>query len=138
MSEFRGRLKSLMQKYNVTEEYVFNADPIALYYKRFPSTTVCSKDNAKDLMGTNAMKSKDRITHMVCTSSVGKNVPCICHMSEHRRSQDVLSKQTMILWRDIQAINVRGLIEVLRNGGLKIILRHGLIKLCDRINDTVL
>jgi len=44
MIEFRGRLKSLMQVYNVTEDYVFNADQNALYYKRFPSTTVSSKD----------------------------------------------------------------------------------------------
>jgi len=81
------------------------------------------------------MKSKDRITQMVCTSSVGKNAPW--YMSEHRRSQDVLSKQTVISWRDIQAINVPGLIEVLLNGGLKMFLRHGLIKLCDRMNVTV-
>jgi len=64
-----------MQKCNITENYVFNADQTALYYKRFPSTTVSSKDNAKDLKGTKAMKSKNRITQMVCTSSVGKKCP---------------------------------------------------------------
>ena len=75
MIEFSGRLKTLMEKYNVTDEYIFNADQTALYYKRFPSSTVASKENVKDMKGTKAMKSKDRITQMVCTSSVGKKCP---------------------------------------------------------------
>ena len=94
MIEFSGRLKTLMEKYNVTDEYIFNADQTALYYKRFPSSTVASKENVKDMKDTKAMKSKDRITQMVCTSSVGKNAQW--HMSEHPRNQDVLSKQAVI------------------------------------------
>ena len=85
MIEFRGRLKSLMQKYNVTEEYVFNADQTALYYKRFPSTTVGSKDNAKDMKGTKAMKSKDRITQMVCHLALEKMPNGICRNIEEAK-----------------------------------------------------
>ena len=43
---FRADLNALMEEYGVDPTMVFNADQIGLYYRRFPCTTICSKDNA--------------------------------------------------------------------------------------------
>ena len=72
---FRQELKDLMQEHNVREEHVFNGDQSALYFKKFPCTTICAKDRRPFIKGTKAMISKDRITKMVCTSSPGKKCP---------------------------------------------------------------
>ena len=43
---FRADLNALMEEYGVDPTMVFNADQTGLYYRRFPCTTICSKDNA--------------------------------------------------------------------------------------------
>ena len=75
ISAFRVDLQGLMEEHNVAEDCVFNADQTGLYFKRFPCTTIAEASKAVDLKGTKAMKDKDRITTMVCTSSTGKKVP---------------------------------------------------------------
>ena len=63
-----------MTKFDVKEEHVSNADQTGNYYRRFPCTTICSKDRIKYIKGTKGMKDKDTITSMVCTSA--KNIQC--------------------------------------------------------------
>ena len=57
------------------EELVFNADQSPLYFMRFPCTTIIAKEQSNYIKGKNSMKSKDRITEMVCKSSSGKKCP---------------------------------------------------------------
>ena len=75
MAPFRDDLQQLMTKFDVNEEYVFNADQTGNYYRRFSCTTICFKDRIKYIKGTKAMKNKDRSTSMVCTSTKGINTP---------------------------------------------------------------
>lgn len=72
---FRTELKALMDLHNIPKALVFNADQTALYYRRFPCTAICSKERASTTKGTKAMKDKDQITSMVCTSSEGIKCP---------------------------------------------------------------
>ena len=73
--QFRNTLRAKMIEHNVSKEHVFNGDQTGLYFKRFPCTTICSKDRIDHVKGTKAMKSKDRITTMVCSSSGGVKCP---------------------------------------------------------------
>ena len=75
MSAFRDNFKALMEDHDVGEELVFDANQIALYFKRFPFTAIIAKEQLNSVKGKNSMKSKDRITEMVCTSIRGKNFP---------------------------------------------------------------
>ena len=72
---FRLKLKEIMSDHDVPPSCVFNADQTGLYCKRFPSTTICEEKRRSDIKGTKSMKDKDRITAMVCTSSLGVKVP---------------------------------------------------------------
>ena len=75
ITEFRDELLALMNEHDVDSSHVFNADQTGLYYRRFPCTTIVSADRKQFVKGTKAMKDKDRITAMVCTSSTGAKVP---------------------------------------------------------------
>ena len=43
MYAFLDNFKASMEEHGVGEELVFNADKIALYFKRFPCTTIIAK-----------------------------------------------------------------------------------------------
>ena len=75
ITEFRLKLKQVMDDNDVSPSCVFNADQTGLYFKRFPSTTICEEVKRREMKGTKSMKDKDRITAMVCTSSLGVKVP---------------------------------------------------------------
>ena len=64
-----------MEDNGIGEELVFNLDQSALYFKRLPCTTIISKEQSNSFKGEISMKSRDRITEMVCKSSRGKNCP---------------------------------------------------------------
>ena len=75
IGDFRDELQELMEAHGVDASRVFNADQTGLYYRRFPCTTICEALRTDVIKGTKAMKDKDRITVMVCTSSEGEKVP---------------------------------------------------------------
>ena len=54
---------------------VYNADQTGLFYTKLPNRLYVPIENRKDYKGAKQMKSKDRITLMICTSADGKNVP---------------------------------------------------------------
>ena len=73
-----------MEEHDVGEELVFKADQIALYFKRFPCTTIVAKEQLNSVKGTKSIKSKDRITDMVCTSILGKKCP-MAHVGKSKQ-----------------------------------------------------
>ena len=75
MSAFRDNLKALMEEHVVGEQLVFNTDQSALYFKRFPCTTIIAKYQSNYVKVTKSVKSKDRITEMVCKYINGKKFP---------------------------------------------------------------
>ena len=46
MSAFRDNLKALMEDHDIGEELVFKVDQSNLYFKRFPCTTIISKEQS--------------------------------------------------------------------------------------------
>ena len=64
-----------MEEHDIGEKLVFTADQSALYFKCFPCTTIIAKEQSNSVKGKNSMKSKDRITEIVCTSIRRKNFP---------------------------------------------------------------
>ena len=74
--EFHNQIQLLIIKHNVNTSCIFNADQAGLCYWRFPCTTICQQHmNKKEVKGAKAMKDKDRIAFMVCTSATGSKVP---------------------------------------------------------------
>ena len=51
MSAFRDNLKELMEDQDGGDELVFNADQSALYFKRFPCTTIIAKEQSNSIKG---------------------------------------------------------------------------------------
>jgi hypothetical protein len=65
-----------MEKYNVPFERLYNADQTGLFFNKMPNRIYLDKDNA-DFRGVKQMKSKDRVTLMVCTSAAGEKAPLL-------------------------------------------------------------
>ena len=75
LTQLKMNLSNMMNELAVPHERVLNADQTGLYYRRVPSTTICTKDRQDVLKGTKQMKDKERITIMVCSSSEGTKLP---------------------------------------------------------------
>lgn len=75
MRHFRDELQALMDKHNVPLEHVYNGDQTGLYYRKMPNRIYVDKEQRKSVRGVKAMKDKERITAMVCTSATGIKVP---------------------------------------------------------------
>ena len=68
-------LKRSITKYGITRDRVYNADQTGLFYNKLPNKVFVSMENAKDFHGCKAMRSKDRVTIMLCTAADGSKVP---------------------------------------------------------------
>ena len=68
-------LKRSISKYGITRDRVYNADQTGLFYNKLPNKVFVSMENAKDFRGCKAMRSKDRVTIMLCTAADGSKVP---------------------------------------------------------------
>jgi hypothetical protein len=75
-SRFVAKLNTCMEKYNVPFERLYNADQTGLFYNKMPNRIYLDKDKV-DVHGVKQMKSKDRVTPMVCTSVTGEKVPLL-------------------------------------------------------------
>jgi hypothetical protein len=75
-SRFMAMLNGFMEKYNVPFERLYNADQTGLFYNKMPNSIYLDKDKA-DFCGVKQMKSKDRVTLMVCTSAAGEKIPLL-------------------------------------------------------------
>ena len=68
-------LHPMMEEFNVPPERCYNADQTGLFYQKLPNTLYVDKDTKKKPGGSKQMKSKERITLMVCTAASGDKVP---------------------------------------------------------------
>ena len=64
-----------MEEHDIGEDLVFSAYQSALYLKRFPCTTIITKEQSNSVKGKRLIKPKYRITEMLCTSSRGEKSP---------------------------------------------------------------
>ena len=60
-------------KHSIPFHLIYNADQTGLYFRKMPNRIYVNKDAAekRSKRGVKAMKAKDRITVMVCTSASG-------------------------------------------------------------------
>ena len=75
VAEFARELERLIDELNLDPYQIFNADQTSLFYSKIPNMIYGDKEAKKNLAGVKAMKSKDRITIMVCVSASGEKVP---------------------------------------------------------------
>ena len=65
----------LLEKHNISPECCYNADQTGLFYTKLPNRLYVYESEKKDYAGVKQMKSKDRITMMICTSAAGAKLP---------------------------------------------------------------
>ena len=58
MHEFKVELETLIDKHDVKQEHIYNADQTGNYFKRIPCTTICSNSRSAYIKGTKVMKDK--------------------------------------------------------------------------------
>jgi len=75
-NKFLAQLNACMKKYNIPFERLYNAVQTGLFFNKMPNRIYLDKDNA-DFRGVKQMKSKDRVTLMVCTSAAGEKAPLL-------------------------------------------------------------
>jgi hypothetical protein len=80
-TKFLAQLYACMEKYNIPFERLYNADQTGLFYKKMPNRIYLDKGN-EDFHGVKQMKSKDRVTIMVCTSAEGEKLPLLIHFGD--------------------------------------------------------
>ncbi|MGH7954412.1 MAG: hypothetical protein ACREOZ_00470, partial [Gloeomargaritales cyanobacterium] len=75
LREFHQRLCDLIEKHDVGVNRIYNTDQTGLYYNKMPNRIYIDKDQKKNFRGVKLMKSKDRVTLMVCTAASGDKIP---------------------------------------------------------------
>ena len=71
-------------KHNVTKDRIYNGDQTGLFFNKLPNRVFVKKENASSVRGCKLMRSKDRVTIMVCTAADGSKVPlCLVGKSQH-------------------------------------------------------
>jgi hypothetical protein len=75
MLEWWGKFWAKLRDRNIRPECLYNADQTGLFYNKMPNRMYIERERRKEFKGVKAMKSKDRITLMVCTSCNGNKVP---------------------------------------------------------------
>jgi len=75
ITKFKDELHDLIDKDNVPPSCVYNADQTGLFFNKLPNRVYIKKTKDSSFRGVKAMKDKDRITLMVCTSASGEKVP---------------------------------------------------------------
>ncbi|MGH7955140.1 MAG: hypothetical protein ACREOZ_04185 [Gloeomargaritales cyanobacterium] len=73
--EFRQRLQRLMEEKLVGPSRIYNADQTGLYFNKLPNRIYINKSQKNNFRGVKQMKSKDRVTLMICTSADGEKAP---------------------------------------------------------------
>ena len=71
LDEFWKKLDDL----NIKREHLYNADQTGLFYNKMPNRMYLNSNRRKLVKGVKQMKSKDRVTLMVCTSADGQKQP---------------------------------------------------------------
>ena len=74
ISKWSGKVLTILKETGVGPGCVYNADQTGLFYTKLPNRPYVPIDNRKYYKGAKQMKSKDRITSMICTSADGKRV----------------------------------------------------------------
>jgi len=82
LAEFHKTIEELLAEFHKTIEElgvptdrIYNAEQTGFYYTKLPNRVYVSKANRNDTKGCKQMKSKDRITVMVCIAASGSKVP---------------------------------------------------------------
>ena len=85
ISEWKdSKLNVEVKKHNVTKDRVYNGDQTGLFINKLPSRVFVKKENASSVRGCKSMRSKDRVTVMVCTAADGSKVPlCLVGKSQN-------------------------------------------------------
>ena len=65
----------LLEQHNISPGCCYNADQTGLFYTKLPNRLYVYEGEKKNYAGVKQMKSKDRITMMVCTSAAGAKLP---------------------------------------------------------------
>ena len=75
MHEWRKELEDVIEDKNLTLDDVYNADQTNLFYQKLPDKLYIDSEVKKKYEGAKAMKDKNSVTIMVCTSASGTKVP---------------------------------------------------------------
>ena len=71
----KNDLNPVLVRHNIPLSRVYNGDQTGLFFNKMPTHVYVRKENSKTVRGCKAMKSKDRITLMVCTAANGDKIP---------------------------------------------------------------
>lgn len=74
-AKFQKELLDTCQKHNIQLQHLYNADQTGLFYRKLPNRMFLKKEAAKTARGCKQMKSKERLTLMVCTAANGDKIP---------------------------------------------------------------
>jgi hypothetical protein len=76
MSTWREKFWKKLRDSNIPPECIYNGDQSGLFFNKMPNRMYIDKKNhRKSTKGVKAMKSKDRVSMMICTSCTGKKAP---------------------------------------------------------------
>ena len=75
MTQWRKELEDIIEDKNLTLDDVYNADQSNLFYQKLPSAIFIDQEAKKQYEGAKAMKDKNSVTIMICTSASGCKVP---------------------------------------------------------------
>ena len=76
-ADFRRELNSEIEEMSLSPSQVYNANQTGIFYNQLPNRLYLQKENAKGFRGVKQMKSKDRVTAMICTSAAGHKIPLL-------------------------------------------------------------
>jgi DDE superfamily endonuclease/Tc5 transposase DNA-binding domain len=75
MKVFRKKLGDHMEEHGIPRARIYNGDQTGLFFQKLPNTMYCKAEERSTIKGVKAMKDKNRVTTMVCTSAEGDKVP---------------------------------------------------------------
>lgn len=75
MKKWLKEFHELIEEKKIEPSCLYNADQTGLYYQKLPNRMYVTKKEKRDFKGVKQMKSKTRVTLMVCTSASGEKVP---------------------------------------------------------------
>ena len=75
MSKWRISFWKKLEELNLKSSCVYNADQTGLFHNKMPNRLYVNESEQKTTKGVKQMKSKDRVTLMICTAADGTKVP---------------------------------------------------------------
>jgi hypothetical protein len=75
MGAWRTEFHAILDRENIPPERVYNGDQSGLYYNKLPNRIYVTKAERSSYAGVKQMKSKDRVTIMVCIAADGSKIP---------------------------------------------------------------